>query len=68
MYPDSFKEELGSGICCDDLLAGNKNFHLRKAINNQKNTIIFPLGGREAQHVVHLDRFPWPVRSRKRGV
>ena len=22
MYPDSFKEELGNGLCCDALLAG----------------------------------------------
>jgi hypothetical protein len=68
MYPDSFKEELGSGLCCDALLAGGQNRHLRKAINNHKNTVISPLGGREARHVVHGDGFPWPVRSRQRGV
>jgi hypothetical protein len=32
-------------------------------INNHKNTVISPLGGWEARH-----GFPWPVRSRKRGV
>jgi hypothetical protein len=53
MYPDSFKEEFGSGLCCDVLLAGNQNRHLRKAINNHKNTVISLLGGQEAQHVVH---------------
>jgi hypothetical protein len=68
MYLDSFKEELGSGLCCDGLLAGNQNHHRRKAINNHKNTVISTLGGQEAQHVVHLYGFPWPVRSRKRGV
>ena len=31
-----FKEELGSGLCCDALLTGNHNRHLRKAINNHK--------------------------------
>jgi hypothetical protein len=36
--------------------------------NNHKITVIPPLGGREARHVVHGDGFPWPVRSRKRGV
>jgi hypothetical protein len=48
MYPDSFKEELGSGLYCDVLLAGGHNHHLRKAINNHKNTVIAPLGGWEA--------------------
>jgi hypothetical protein len=37
MYPDSLKEELGTGLCCDALLAGNHNQHLRKVINNHKN-------------------------------
>jgi hypothetical protein len=48
MFPDSFKEELVSGLCCDALLAGNHNNHLRKAINNHKNTVISLLGGWEA--------------------
>jgi hypothetical protein len=68
MYPDLFKEELGSDLGCDVLLAGNQNLHIRKVINNNKNTVISPLGGQEARHVVHLDGFPWPVKSRKRGV
>jgi hypothetical protein len=53
MYPDSFKEELGSGLYYDSLLARNRNRHLREAINKHKNTVISPLGGWEAQHVVH---------------
>jgi hypothetical protein len=53
MYPNSFKEELGSGLCYDAILAGNHNHHLRKAVNNDKNTVISLLGGREARHVVH---------------
>ena len=53
MYLDSFKEELGNGLCCDVLLASNQNIHIRKAIKNHKNTIISPLGGWEARHVVH---------------
>jgi len=48
MYLDSFKEEFGSGLCCDSLLAGGQNRHLRKAINNHKNIVISPLGGWEA--------------------
>jgi hypothetical protein len=53
MYPDSFKEELGSGLYYDALLARNHNRHIREAINNHKNTVIFLLGGWEVQHVVH---------------
>jgi hypothetical protein len=48
MYPDSFKEKLGSGLYCDSLLAGNHNRHIRKEINNHKNIVISPLGGWEA--------------------
>jgi hypothetical protein len=48
MYPDLLKEELGSGLYCDALLAGNQNRHLREVINNQKNTAISLLGGWEA--------------------
>jgi hypothetical protein len=68
MYPYLFKEELGSGFCCDTLLASNQNRHLRKAIDNHKNIVISPLGGWEAQHVVHSGGFPWSDSSRKRGV
>jgi len=45
MYLDSFKEDLGSGLCCDALLAGGQNHHLRKVIHNQKNKFIALLGG-----------------------
>jgi hypothetical protein len=48
MYPESFKEEIGSGLCFDSLLAGGQKHHLRKMINNHKNTVISPLGGQEA--------------------
>jgi hypothetical protein len=41
MYPDSFKEELGSGLYYDALLVGNQNRHLREVINNHK-TQSFP--------------------------
>jgi hypothetical protein len=68
MYPDLFKEYLSSGLCYDAFLVGSHNRHLAKSINNQKNIVISPLGGWEAQHVVHADGFPWPIRSRKRGV
>jgi hypothetical protein len=48
MYPDLFKEDLGSGLYYDDLVASNQNRHLRKVINNHKNIVISPLGGWEA--------------------
>jgi hypothetical protein len=51
MYPHSFEEELGSGLCCDALLVGDQNHHLGKMINNHKNTVISLLGGWKAQHV-----------------
>jgi hypothetical protein len=44
MYPHSFEEELGSGLHCDVLLAGDHNHHLGKSINNHENIIIFLLG------------------------
>jgi hypothetical protein len=53
MYLDSFKEDLGSGLFYDVLLAGNQNRHLRKEINNHKIIVISPLGGWEAQNVFH---------------
>jgi hypothetical protein len=46
--PKPFKEELGSGLYYDALLAGNQNSHLKKSINNHKNTVISSLGGWEA--------------------
>jgi hypothetical protein len=45
MYPDLFKEDIGSVLYCDALLPGGHNHHLRKEINNQKNIVISPLGG-----------------------
>jgi hypothetical protein len=59
MYPNLFKEDLGSGLCCDALLAGNQNRHPRKAINNHKNIVIStPLldsscRQQEARNLVH---------------
>jgi hypothetical protein len=58
MYPDFFKEELGSGLCYDALLAGNQNRHLRKAINNHKNIVISLLGGWEARACSRLRWIP----------
>jgi hypothetical protein len=42
MYPDSFKEELGSGLCCDALLAGGQIAILEKRSTTTK-TQSFPL-------------------------
>jgi hypothetical protein len=68
MDPHPFEEELGSICCCDALLAGCDNDHLRKSINHYKYTIIIVLGGWKARHVIHRDGFPRPIGSRKRGV
>jgi hypothetical protein len=53
MYPHSFKEDIESGLHCDALIACIHNHHLRKAINNHKNTVISLLGGQKARHVFH---------------
>jgi hypothetical protein len=41
MYPDSFKEELGSGFCCDALLAATIISILEKR-STTKKTQSFP--------------------------
>jgi hypothetical protein len=41
------KEELGSGLDCDTLLARGHNGHLRESINNHEYTVISMLGGGE---------------------
>ena len=48
IYPDSFKEELGSDLYCDALLTGDQDHHIGKATKNHKDTVISPLGGWEA--------------------
>jgi len=68
MYSYSFEEDIISGLHYDSLLAGGQNCHLGKLINNHKNTIIYVICLRKAQHVVHQDRFLGTVESRKRGV
>jgi hypothetical protein len=68
MYPHIFEEDIGSGLYCDSLLVDDQNSHLGKSSNNHENTVISLLGLRKAQHVIHQDGFPWPVRSRQRGV
>jgi hypothetical protein len=68
MDPHSFEEEVGSICCCDALLTGCDNGHLRKSINHHKYIIFTMLGGRRAIHVIHRDGFPRPLKSRKRDV
>jgi hypothetical protein len=43
--PNSFKGKIGSICCCDILLTGCEDVHLRKSINEPKHTVIFVLGG-----------------------
>jgi hypothetical protein len=45
MYLDLIKEDLGSGLYYDVLLARNQNPHLRKVINKHKKIVISPLRG-----------------------
>jgi hypothetical protein len=42
MYPHSFEEDLGSGLCCDALLAGDHNRHIGKLINHHEKHSHFP--------------------------
>jgi hypothetical protein len=51
--PHSFEEKLGSIYCCDILLAGCEDGHIRKSINDHKHTVISFLGVRKAKHVIH---------------
>jgi hypothetical protein len=48
MCLDSFKEDIGSGLCCDSLLTRGQNHHLRKVIHNHKIIAFSLLGGWEA--------------------
>ena len=43
--PNSFEEKIGSLYCCDILLTGYEDGHLRKLIKYHKNIIISLLGG-----------------------
>jgi hypothetical protein len=40
VFSHPFEEDLGSGLCCDILLAGYEDGHLRKLINGHKKTVI----------------------------
>jgi hypothetical protein len=71
VYPHSFKEAFSSGFCCDILLAGHHNGHLRESVDDQKNTVIAMLSRRKAQHVIHRDGFPsstWGRQAKYRGI
>ena len=68
MYPYSFKEEFSSGFCCDILLAGHHNGHLRESVDNHKDTVISMLSRRKARHIIHRDGFPRSTRGRKRSI
>lgn len=58
MYSYSFKEELGSVLCCDTLLADHQYIHIKKFDHDHKYIVITMLGRREARHIVHGDGFP----------
>jgi hypothetical protein len=68
VYPHSFKEEFSSGFCCDILLAGHHNGHLRESVDDHKNTVIAMLSRRKARHVIHRDGFPRSTGGRKRSI
>ena len=65
MYPYLFKEEFSSGFCCDILLAGHHNGHLRESVDDHKNTVIALLSRRKERHVIHRDGFPRSTGGRK---
>lgn len=64
MYPYSLKEELSSGLCCDTLPVGYHDGHLRESLEDHESEIIVVLSRRKAQHIIHGDIFPRPVRGR----
>lgn len=65
MYSYSFKEEFGSVLCYDSLLAGYQYGHLRKSIHDQKYTVITMLDRKEARQIVHGDGFLGLYGSKK---
>ena len=69
MHPHSFKEDFSSGFCCDILLTGRHNGHLREPIDDHKNTdFISMLSERKARHVIHGGGFPRSTRARQQGI
>ena len=68
MHPHSFKEEFSSGFCCDILLTGRHDGHLREAIDDHKNIVVSMLSRKKARHVIHGDGFPRSARGRQRGI
>ena len=45
MKPYMLKEDLGCGLSYDSLLVSFQNGHLRKLINNHKNTVVVMICG-----------------------
>ena len=68
VYPHSFKEEFSSGFCCDHILAGRHNGHLRESVDEHKSIVAAMLSRRKARHVIHADGFPRSTRGRQRSV
>jgi hypothetical protein len=62
------KKSLAVAFCCDTLLAGHHNGHLRESVDDHKNTVIAMLSRRKARHVIHGDGFPRSTRSRQRSI
>jgi hypothetical protein len=68
VYPHSFKEEFSSGFCCDILLVGHHNGHLRESVDDHKNTVIAMISRRKVQNVIHRDGFPRLIGGRKQSI
>jgi hypothetical protein len=68
VYPHSFKEEFSNGFCCDILLVGRHNGHLRESVDDHENTVVVILSRRKARHVIHGDGFPRSTRGRQRSI
>jgi len=64
LYTYSFKEEFGSVLYYDTLLAGCQYSHLRKYVHDHKYIVITMSDRRDARHIIHGDGFQWLVESR----
>lgn len=47
MYLYLLKEELSSGLCCDTLLAGRHDGHIKESMEDHENEIIVMLSRRK---------------------
>jgi hypothetical protein len=61
-------DNISSGFCCDILLAGRHNGHLRESVDDHENIVPAMLSRRKARHVIHGHGFPRSTRGRHRSI